>query len=62
MNDNQEYIKFWLNVKDKCSDIQKDYNNLSNSNKIQVDNVVNLILHTSSIGDIINILNSQIGH
>ena len=39
MNHEQDYIKFWCNVKNKCDEIQRDYLNLSDINKCRVDNV-----------------------
>lgn len=60
MNDNQEYVKFWLNIKNKCEEVQKDYNDLSNENKRRVDNLSNLILSTQSISQVVNIINNQI--
>lgn len=60
MNNEQEYIKFWVNVKDKVDEVSEDYNNLSNENKSRVDNVMNLIFQARNMFEIINILNSQI--
>lgn len=60
MNDNQEYVKFWLSIKNKCEEVQKDYNDLSNENKRRVDNLGNLILSAQSISQVVNIINNQI--
>ncbi len=60
MNNEQEYIKFWVNVKDKCNEIIDDYNKLSDENKKRVDSVKDALLKATSIFDIINILNSHI--
>lgn len=56
----QEYIKFWANIKEKCDEILDDYNKLSEENKTRVDSVKDSILKATSLIDIINILNSQI--
>ena len=60
MNNEQEYIKFWINVKDKVDEVSEDYNNLSGENKSRVDNVMNLIFQARNMFEIINILNSQV--
>ena len=59
MNQEQEYFKFWLGVKNKCDEIQKDYSNLSEINKIRVNNVRDSIFRANTISDVINILNNQ---
>ena len=60
MNDNQEYAKFWLSIKNKCEEVQKDYNNLSDENKHRIDNLGNLILSAQNISQVVNIINNQI--
>ena len=60
MNNEQEYIKFWVSIKDKYDEILDDYNKLSYENKKRVDSVKEAILKTTNIFEIINILNSQI--
>ena len=60
MNDNQEYVKFWVSIKNKCEEVQKDYNNLSDENKHRVDNLGNLILSAQNISQVVNIINNQI--
>lgn len=60
MTEEQEYIKFWSSIKDKCDEFQKDYNNLSNANKHRVDNAIGSILRASTIIEIITIANNQL--
>ncbi len=60
MNNEQEYIKFWVSIKDKYDEILDDYNKLSDENKKRVDSVKEAILKTTNIFEIINILNSHI--
>lgn len=60
MMEEQEYIKFWSSIKNKCDEIQKDYNNLSNANKQRVGNVIGSILKANAVAEIINIISSQL--
>ena len=60
MNKNEEYLKFWINVKNKHDDIIEDYNNLSDENKCRVDNVKKMLLNAQNISEIIQILNCQL--
>ena len=60
MTEEQEYINFWSSIKNKCDEFQKDYNNLSDSNKHRVDNVLRLILRANTISEILNIANNQL--
>ena len=60
MTEEQEYIKFWSSIKNKCDEVQKDYMNLSNINKQRVDTVLGSMLQASTILDIINIANDQL--
>lgn len=55
----QEYIKFWCNVINKCDEIQKDYLNLSDINQYRVDNVRDTIFRANTIAEVLNILNNQ---
>lgn len=57
MTEEQEYIKFWSSVKNKCDEVQKDYLNLSAINKRRVDNVRGLLARANTISDILNIIN-----
>lgn len=59
MNQEQEYVKFWLSIKNKCDEIQKDYSTLSDDNKRRVDNTMREILRASTILEVANIVNSQ---
>lgn len=59
MTEKQEYIKFWSSIRNKCDEVQKDYNNLSNVNKQRVDNVRDMIFHANTISDILNIISNQ---
>lgn len=59
MMEEREYIKFWSSIRNKCDEVQKDYNNLSNVNKQRVDNVRDMIFHANTISDILNIINNQ---
>ena len=56
----QEYIKFWCNVINKCDEIQKDYLNLSDINKCRVDHARDAILHSHTIAQVLSILNDQV--
>lgn len=60
MTEKQEYIKFWSSIRNKCDEVQKDYNNLSNVNKQRVDNVIVSILRANAVTEIINIINNQL--
>ncbi len=60
MNKNEEYLKFWINVKNKYDEIIEDYNNLSDENKCRVDNVKKMLLNAQNISEIIQILNCQL--
>ena len=60
MMEEREYIKFWSSIRNKCDEIQKDYNNLSNVNKQRVDNVIVSILRANAVTEIINIINNQL--
>lgn len=60
MNKNEEYLKFWINVKNKHDEIIEDYNNLSDENKCRVDNVKKMLLNAQNISEIIQILNCQL--
>lgn len=59
MNQEQEYVKFWLSIKNKCDEIQKDYSTLSDDNKRRVDNTMREILRASTILEVANVVNSQ---
>lgn len=59
MNQEQEYVKFWLSIKNKCDEIQKDYSTLSDDNKRRVDNTMREIFRASTILEVANIVNSQ---
>ena len=59
MNNDQEYIKFWMSVIDKLNEIEKDYSNLSDNNKHRVDSVKNTILRAHTYADAIRILYEQ---
>lgn len=59
MNQEQEYVKFWLSIKNKCDEIQKDYSTLSDDNKRRVDNTMREILCASTILEVANVVNSQ---
>jgi len=59
MTEEQEYIKFWSSIKNKCDEIQKDYLNLSGINKQRVDNVRDMIFHANTVSDILNIISNQ---
>ncbi len=59
MNQEQEYVKFWLSIKNKCDEIQRDYSKLSDSNKRRVDNATSEILHASTFFEATNIIDSQ---
>jgi hypothetical protein len=56
----QEYIKFWCNVINKCDEIQKDYLNLSDINQYRVDNVRDTIFRAHTVVEVLNILNDQV--
>lgn len=58
MTEEQEYIKFWSSVQNKCEEVQKDYLNLSNINKHRVDNTIGLLMRANTISDILNIINN----
>lgn len=60
MNREQEYVKFWLSIRNKCDEVQKDYSTLSVDNKRRVDNIGRQILSAITISEIVNIINSQI--
>ena len=60
MTEEQEYIKFWSSIKNKCDEVQKDYLNLSDINKQRVDNAISSILRASTITEIITIANNQL--
>lgn len=60
MNQEQEYVKFWLSIKNKCDEVQEDYSRLSDYNKQRVDKTVREILHASTYFDALNIIHSQI--
>lgn len=60
MMEEREYIKFWSSIRNKCDEVQKDYNNLSNVNKQRVDNVIVSILRANAVTEIINIINNQL--
>ena len=60
MNQEQEYVKFWLSIKNKCDEVQEDYSKLSADNKRRVDNVKREFFHTNTILELINLVNSQI--
>ena len=59
MTEEQEYIKFWSSIKNKCDEIQKDYLNLSGIIKQRVDNVQDMIFHANTVSDILNIISNQ---
>lgn len=59
MNKEQEYIKFWTSILDKIDEIEKDYNNLSDENKLRADNVRDAILHAHTFVDAIQIIRLQ---
>ena len=59
MTEEQEYIKFWSSIKNKCDEIQKDYLNLSGINKQRVDNVRDMNFHANTVSDILNIISNQ---
>ncbi|MBE6738652.1 MAG: hypothetical protein E7566_08430 [Ruminococcaceae bacterium] len=52
MNKEQEYIKFWMNIKEKVDDIKDDYNNLSQENKFRVDNDIKELFRVYGIKNI----------
>lgn len=60
MMEEREYIKFWSSIRNKCNEVQKNYNNLSNVNKQRVDNVIVSILRANAVTEIINIINNQL--
>ncbi len=60
MNENQEYAKFWLSVKNKCDEIQKEYDKLTKANKKQVDCLLDTISNAHSISEAIKLINRQI--
>ena len=60
MTEQQEYIKFWSSIKNKCDEFQKDYNALSDANKHRVDNAISAILKAGTISEIITIANNQL--
>lgn len=60
MTEEQEYIKFWISIKNKYDEVQKDYNNLSDVNRQRVDVVRDLILRAKTIKEIINIADNQL--
>ena len=59
MNNDQEYIKFWMSVIDKLNEIEKDYSNLSDNNKHRVDGVKKTVLRAHTYADAIQILYEQ---
>lgn len=59
MTEEQEYIKFWSGIKNKCDEVQKDYLNLSDINKQRVNNVRDMIFCANTVSDILNIISNQ---
>lgn len=59
MNKEQEYIKFWTSILDKIDEIEKDYNNLSDENKLRADNVRAAILRAHTFIDAVQIIRLQ---
>lgn len=59
MNQEQEYVKFWLSIKNKCDEIQEDYSKLSGNNKRRVENVKRELLRANTIFEIVKIVKSQ---
>lgn len=60
MKEEQEYIEFWAGIKNKYDEVQKDYLNLSDTNKHRVDTLRNMISRASTLSDILNIINNEL--
>ncbi len=59
MNQEQEYVKFWLSIKNKCDEVQEDYSKLSDDSKCRVDNTMREIFRANTYFDVLNIIHSQ---
>lgn len=59
MNEQQEYINFWMSILKRLEETQIEYKNLSAVNKQRADRVGNAVLHARSYVDAIQIMRAQ---
>lgn len=60
MNEREEYIEFWMSLKNKTDDIQREYSKLSVSNKKRIDQVMQSIMHANTFYDAFKIIDEQL--
>ena len=60
MTEQEQYNKFWRTIAEKTADIQMEYNKLSETNKRQVDSIVQFTLRTHCVAGLFELIGNPL--